>query len=69
MTDVNIWPISPLGIVVKAHILFFFFFFPLPVMLLSEIPELPTKPLVRGFPGVSKLLLLQDSLPKTGLHP
>ena len=48
--------------------LFVFFFFPLPVMLPSEIPKLPTDPLVRGFPGVWKLLLLHDSLPGTGLH-
>ena len=31
-------------------------------MLLSEIPKLPTDPLVRGFPGVWKLLFY-DSLP------
>ena len=39
-----------------------FFFFPLPVMLPSEIPKLPTDPRVRGFLGVWKLLLLHDSL-------
>ena len=33
-------------------------------MLLSEIPKLPTDPLVRGFPGVWKLLLSYDSLPR-----
>ena len=32
-------------------------------MLPSEIPKLPTDLLVRGFPGVWKLLLLHDSLP------
>ena len=37
-------------------------------MLPSEIPKLPTDPLVRGFPGVWKLLLFYDSLPRTGLH-
>ena len=45
------------------------FFFPLPVMLPFEIPKLPTDPLVRGFPGVWKLLLLHDSLPGMALHP
>ena len=39
------------------------------VMLLSEIPKLPTDLPVRGFPGVWKLLFLHDSLPRTGLHP
>ena len=38
------------------------FFSFLPVMLLSEIPKLPTDPPVRGFPIVWKLLLLHDSL-------
>ena len=38
-------------------------------MVPSEIPKLPTDPLVRRFPGVWKLLLFYDSLPKTGLHP
>ena len=47
----------------------FFFFFPLPVMLSSKIPKLPTGSLVRGFPGVRKLLPLHDSLPGTGFQP
>ena len=45
------------------------FFFPLPVMLPSEILKLPTDPPVIGFPGVWKLPLLHDSLPGTGLLP
>ena len=36
-------------------------FFPLPVMLPSEIPKLPTDPPMRGFPGVWKLSLLHNS--------
>jgi len=32
-------------------------------MLPSEIPKLPTDPMVRGFPGVWKLLLFYGSLP------
>ena len=48
-------------------VLFIYFF--LLIMLPSEIPKLPTDPPVRGFPGVCKLLLLQDSLPGMGLHP
>ena len=39
------------------------------VMLPSEILNLPTDPLVRGFSAVWKLLLLHDSLPRTGLNP
>ena len=38
-------------------------------MLLSEIPKLPTDLPVRKFPTVWKVLLLYDSLPRTGLHP
>ena len=34
----------------------------------SEVPKLPTDLLVTGFPGVWKLLLLHDSLPRMGLH-
>ena len=45
-----------------------FFFFPLPVMLPSEIPKLPTDLLMRGFPDVWKLLL-HDSLPRMSLNP
>ena len=38
-------------------------------MLPSEIPKLPTDPLVRGFPGVWKLLLFHNFLPGAGLCP
>ena len=50
------------------HYLWGFFSFLL-VMFPSEIPKLPTDPLVRGFPGVWKLFLLHDPLPGMGLHP
>ena len=40
-----------------------------PVVLLSEISELPTDMPVREFPIVWKLLLLLNSLPRMGLHP
>ena len=43
------------------------FAFFLPVILTSEIPKLPTDLQVRGFPAVWKLL--QDSIPRAGLHP
>ena len=45
------------------------FFLVLPVLLPSEVPKLPTDPPVRRFPTVWKLLLLHDSVPRTGLHP
>ena len=38
-------------------------------MLPSEIPKLPTDPLVRWFSGLWKLLLFYDSLPRTDLCP
>ena len=44
-------------------------FFPLLILLPSEIPKLPTDPPVRAFPTVWKLLLFHDSLPRMGLHP
>ena len=70
VVDVNFWATSPLGVAVRHLIcgfcLLIFFF---PVMLPSEIPKLPTEPLVRGFPGVWKLLLFYYSLPHMGLHP
>ena len=47
----------------------FIYLFVLPVMLPSEIPKLPTDPLVRGFPSVWKLLLFYDSLSGMGLSP
>ena len=58
---------SLLGIAVKACILWIILF--LLVMLPSEIPKLPTDLPMRGFPGVWKLLLLHNSLPRTGLCP
>ena len=47
----SLWAISPLGVVVKAHILWvlFFGYFPLLVMLPSEIPKLPTDHWWEGF--------------------
>ena len=49
-------------------VLFSYLFFLL-VMLPSEIPKLPTDPPVRGFPGVWKRLLFEDSLPGMDLCP
>ena len=66
----SVWASSALGVVVRRIFCgFFFFFFPLPVMLLSKIPKLPTGLPLRGFPGVWKLLLWHDSLPRMGLLP
>ena len=58
LADRIIWATSPLGVVVR-HVIcgFYLFIFFLLVMLPSEIPKLPTDPLVRGFPGVWNLLL------------
>ena len=62
----SVWATSPLALVVRRV---FCSFFLLPVTLLSESPKLPTDLPVKGFPAVWKLLLLQDSLPRTGLCP
>ena len=51
----------------SALLLLLLFF--LLVMLPSAIPKLPMDRPVRGFPTVWKLLLLDDSLPRMGLHP
>ena len=69
LADVSIWATSLLGVAVRRVICVFSFFFFLLDMLPSEIPKLPTDPLVRGFPGVWKHLLLHDSLPRMGVHP
>ena len=45
----------------------FYLFIFLPIMFPPEIPKLPTYPLVRGFPGFWKLLLIHNSLPRMGL--
>ena len=45
----------------------FYLFIFLPIMFPPEIPKLPTYPLVRGFPGIWKLLLIHNSLPRMGL--
>ena len=63
----SIWVSSPLAVVVRRFSCGLFFFF-LPVMLPSEIPKFPTDLSVRGFPAVWKLLL-DNSLPRTGLLP
>jgi len=59
LADTCIWVTFPLGVEVRRVIcgFVFCFFFPLLVMLPSEIPKLPTDTPVRGFPGVWKLLL------------
>ena len=56
-----------LGMYSVGLFFFSFFLFPLPAMLPSEIPKLPTGPQVRGFPGVWILLLLHNSLPRMSL--
>ena len=68
VADSSVWATSPLAVLVKCIFYGFFFFF-LQVMLLSEIPKLPTDPAVRGFPTMWKFLLLHDSLPRMGRHP
>ena len=69
VANVNIQATLLLGVAVR-HVIcgFYLFIFFLPVMLPSEIPKLPTDPLVRGFPGVWKLLFY-DSLPGTSPSP
>ena len=70
VVETGVWATSPLGIAVR-HVFcgFFFFFFPLHVILPSEIPNLLIDPLVRGFLAVWKFLILHDSLLRTGLCP
>ena len=50
----------PLGTQSVRFCLFIYLFF-LPMMLLSEIPNFPTDPPMRGFPGVLKLLFMTPS--------
>ena len=69
LADASVRDTSPLGVMARHVICGFFCFTFLLVMLPSEIPKLSTDPLVRGFTGVWKLLLLQDSLPGVDLHP
>ena len=56
VVDVRVWGTSPLGVALR-HVICGFYLFFLLFMLPSEIPKLPTDPLVRGFPDVCKLLL------------
>ena len=65
VVDARVWVTSPLG---NLWVLFIYLF-SLTVMLLSEIPKLPTDLPVRGFPGVWKFPQFYDSLPGTDLHP
>ena len=67
VADASIWATSLLGVVVRHIICGFYLFIFLPVILPSEIPKLPTYPLVRVFLGVWKLLLFHNSLPRTDL--
>ena len=57
VADASVWATSPLGVAARPVICRFIIYFFLPVMLPSEIPKLPTDPLVRGFPGVWELIL------------
>ena len=69
VVDKRVWATSPLGVVVR-HIfcgLFFFFF---PSWLCCPLRFQNSPETCRwGFPGVWKVLLLHNSLPRTGLHP
>ena len=60
------WWMRELGVAVR-HIIWGFYLFIylyfLPIMLPSEIPKLPTDPLVRVFPGVWKLPLFKIPFP------
>ena len=71
VADKSVWATSPLGVAVRHRFcgfFFFFFFFWLCCPLIRlETPKLPTDPLMRGFLGVWKLLLLHNSLPGKGL--
>ena len=69
VADARVWATSLLGVAVRHIICGFIYLFFLPVMLPSEIPKLPTDPLVRGFLGVWKLFLFYDSLPGMDLRP
>ena len=53
VVDASLWATSLLGVAVR-HIScgVYFFIFLLPVMLPSDIPQLPTEPPVRGYPGI-----------------
>ena len=64
--EASVWQTSPLAVAVR-HLFCIFFFFPLLVMLPSEIPKLPSDLPVRRFPTVWKLLLL-DTLLRMDLH-
>ena len=63
VADARVWATSPLGVAIRHVICGVYLLFFLPVMLPSEIPKLPTDPLVRGFPGVWKLLLFMTPSP------
>ena len=67
VADARVWATSPLGVAIRHVICGVYLLFFLPVMLPSEIPKLPTDPLVRGLPDVWKLLFY-DSLHGTDLH-
>ena len=68
VVDVSIWATSPLGVAVRYVICGFYLFFPPGYVALWDSKTL-TDPPVRGFPGISKLLLFYDTLPGMGLHP
>ena len=63
MVDKSIWATSLLGVVVRHLFCVFWFIFPSWLSCPLEILKLPIDLLVRGFPGVWKLLL-HDSLPR-----
>ena len=57
VVDASFWVTFLLGVAIRHVTVGFIHLFFLPVMLLSEIPKLPTDPPVRRFPGFWKLLL------------
>ena len=70
VVDVNFWATSPLGVAVRHLICgFCLLIFSSQLCCPLRPQNSPTEPLVRGFPGVWKLLLFYYSLPHMGLHP
>ena len=63
MADISVRSTSLVVVVRRIFCFVLFCFVFLPVMLPSEIQKLPTDSLVRGFPGIWKLLLLHTPFP------
>ena len=69
VADASVWATFPLEVAVRHAVCGFYLFIFSSRLCCPLKFQNPTDPPVRGFPGIWKLLLFYNSLPRMDLHP